>query len=49
MRRWLAPADPTNLPINRLKSYPADRMTTWKVDSAVGYVKNDEPGLIVAV
>jgi putative SOS response-associated peptidase YedK len=47
--RWLAPADPAHLPIDLLRPYRADDMTTWKVGSAVGNVKNDEPGLIVPV
>ena len=45
--RWLAPADPAHLPIDLLRPYPAEAMTVWKVSSAVGNVKNDEPGLIV--
>jgi hypothetical protein len=47
--RWMAPADPAHLPVDLLRPYPADGMTVWKVSSAVGNVKNDEPGLIVPV
>jgi putative SOS response-associated peptidase YedK len=47
--RWLAPADPAHLPFDLLRPYSADDMTAWKVSSAVGNVKNDEPGLIVPV
>ena len=47
--RWLAPADTLHSPIDLLRPYPADSMTVRKVSSAVGNVKNDEPGLIVLV
>ena len=46
--RWLAPADPARLPIDLLRPFPEDKMVTWKVSTAVGNVKNDEPGLIAA-
>jgi hypothetical protein len=29
-----------------LRPYDADKMTAWKVDKAVGNVKNDRPELI---
>ncbi len=47
--RWLAPADPAHLPIDLLRPFPEDKMVTWKVSTAVGNVKNDEPGLIVPI
>jgi putative SOS response-associated peptidase YedK len=43
--RWLK-ADPDRPPINLLRPYDADKMTAWKVDKAVGNVKNDSPDLI---
>jgi SOS response associated peptidase (SRAP) len=43
--RWLK-ADPDRPPIDLLRPYDADRMTAWKVDKAVGDVKNDSPELI---
>ena len=47
--RWLAPTDPTHLPADLLRPFPAEKMTAWKVGSAVGNVKNDEPELILPV
>jgi putative SOS response-associated peptidase YedK len=47
--RWLAPAVPSHLPLDLLKPYPSELMTTWKVCAAVGNVKNDEPSLIVPI
>jgi hypothetical protein len=38
------PDHPAHLPIDLLRPYPADGMTVWIVSSAVGNVKNDEPG-----
>ena len=45
--RWLAPAEPSHLPVDLLRPYPDELMSAWKVSPAVGNVKNDEPGLIV--
>jgi putative SOS response-associated peptidase YedK len=44
--RWLNVSDTQRLPIDLLRPYEADRMTAWKVDNAVGNVKNDSPELI---
>jgi putative SOS response-associated peptidase YedK len=44
--RWLQPGDPTRPPVDLLRPYDADKMTAWKVDKAVGNVKNDTPELI---
>ena len=46
---WLAPADPAHLPVDLLRPFPADEMTTWKVSSKVGNVKNDDPSLITPI
>jgi putative SOS response-associated peptidase YedK len=43
--RWMAPADPAQLPVDLLRPYPAEEMTAWKVSSAVGNVRNNEPSL----
>jgi len=39
-QRWLK-ADPERPPIDLLRPFEADKMTAWKVDNAVGNVKND--------
>jgi putative SOS response-associated peptidase YedK len=44
--RWLKPGDPDRPPIDLLRAFDADKMTAWKVDKAVGNVKNDSPDLI---
>jgi putative SOS response-associated peptidase YedK len=43
--RWLR-ADPDRPPIDLLRPFDAEKMTAWKVDKAVGDVKNDRPKLI---
>ena len=43
--RWLKP-DAERPPIDLLRPYDVDKMTAWKVDKAVGNVKNDIPELI---
>jgi putative SOS response-associated peptidase YedK len=43
--RWLKPA-PERPPIDLLRPFDADKMTAWRVDKAVGDVKNDRPELI---
>jgi putative SOS response-associated peptidase YedK len=44
--RWLKPGDPARPPIDLLRPFDADKMTAWKVDRAVGNVKNDRAELI---
>jgi putative SOS response-associated peptidase YedK len=44
--RWLQPGDSDRPPIDMLRPFEADKMTAWKVDKAVGNVKNDRPELI---
>jgi putative SOS response-associated peptidase YedK len=44
--RWLQPGDPDRPPIDLLRPFDGDKMTAWKVDKAVGNVKNDSPQLI---
>jgi putative SOS response-associated peptidase YedK len=43
--RWLK-AEPDRPSIDLLRHFDAHRMTAWKVDTAVGKVKNDRPELI---
>jgi hypothetical protein len=43
--RWLK-ADPDRPPIDLLRPFDAGKMTAWKVEKAVGNVKNDSPELI---
>ncbi len=44
--RWLDTSDPSRPPMDLLRPYPAEAMRAWKVDKAVGNVKNDRPELI---
>lgn len=44
--RWLDVSDAQRLPLDLLRPFDADKMTAWKVDKAVGNVKNDSPELI---
>jgi putative SOS response-associated peptidase YedK len=44
--RWLAPADPSHLPVDLLKPFDAEEMTTWKVSRAVGNVRNNDSSLV---
>ena len=47
--RWIAPAEPSHLPLDLLRPYPDELMSAWKVGQAVGNVKNDEPVLIAPI
>jgi putative SOS response-associated peptidase YedK len=47
--RWMARADPAQLPVDLLKPYAAEEMKAWKVSSAVGNVRNNTPELVEAV
>jgi putative SOS response-associated peptidase YedK len=47
--RGLQTGDPDRPPIDLLRPFDADKMTAWKVDKAVGNVKNDRPELIEPV
>jgi len=44
--RWLQAGDPDRPPVDLLRPFDAEKMTAWKVDKAVGNVKNDSPELI---
>jgi len=44
--RWMAPADPAQLPVDLLKPYPVEDMKAWKVGQDVGNVRNNRPDLV---
>lgn len=48
-QRWLAPGEPTHLPTDLLRPYPAEEMKAWKVGSAVGNVRNNATELIAPI
>lgn len=48
-QRWLEPGEPTHLPTDLLRPYPAEEMKAWKVGSAVGNVRNNAPELIAPI
>ncbi len=48
-QQWLEPGDPSHLPIDLLRPYPAEEMKAWKVGSAVGNVRNNAPGLLIPI
>jgi putative SOS response-associated peptidase YedK len=43
--RWLAPADPAQLPVDLLRPFPAEEMKAWRVSNDVGNVRNNRPDL----
>jgi putative SOS response-associated peptidase YedK len=43
--RWLSVDDEAPPPLDLLRPYDADAMKAWMVGSAVGNVRNNEPGL----
>ncbi len=43
--RWLQPGEPSHLPVDLLRPYPAEEMNAWKIGSAVGNVRNNSPEL----
>lgn len=47
--RWLEPGEPTHLPVDLLRPYPAEEMRVWKVGDAVGNVRNNAPELIAPI
>jgi len=48
-QRWLEPGEPTHLPTDLLRPYPAEEMKAWKVGGAVGNVRNNAPELIAPI
>jgi putative SOS response-associated peptidase YedK len=47
--RWMASADPAQLPVDLLRPFDADKMISWKVSATVGNVRNNEPSLCAPV
>ncbi len=46
--RWLDKSTPEQPPLDLLRPFPAEQMTAWKVDKAVGNVRNDTAHLLEA-
>ena len=44
--RWLESDEASPPPLDLLRPFPAGQMLAWKVDSAVGNVRNDHPQLL---
>ena len=44
--RWLGAVDPVQAPLDLLRPFPAEQMIAWKVDRAVGNVRNDTAQLL---
>jgi putative SOS response-associated peptidase YedK len=44
--RWLENRTPEQPPLDLLRPFPAEQMTAWKVDKAVGNVRNDSEQLL---
>ena len=44
--RWMEPGDPTRLPVDLLRPFPADRMRSWAVNERVGNTRNDDAELL---
>jgi putative SOS response-associated peptidase YedK len=44
--RWLAPAEPSQLPVDLLRPYATEEMKAWKVGNDVGNVRNNRSELI---
>jgi putative SOS response-associated peptidase YedK len=47
--RWLAPGDPSQLPVDLLRPFPAEEMKAWPVSPRVGNVRNNDPSLVEPV
>ena len=45
-QRWLQPGEPSHLPVDLLRPFPADEMKAWKVGADVGNVRNNRPELV---
>jgi putative SOS response-associated peptidase YedK len=48
-QRWLEPGDEARLPVDLLRPFGAESMTAWKVGSAVGNVRNNDPSLVAPI
>jgi putative SOS response-associated peptidase YedK len=47
--RWLSREDGGRPPVDLLRPYESERMHVWRVDAAVGNVKNNSAGLLEPV
>jgi putative SOS response-associated peptidase YedK len=45
--RWMASADPAQLPVDLLRPFESELMTSWKVSAVVGNVRNNSPELCI--
>jgi putative SOS response-associated peptidase YedK len=45
-QRWLEAGEPSHLPVDLLRPFPADEMKAWKVGADVGNVRNNRPDLV---
>ena len=48
-KQWLAPAEPSHLPVDLLGPFPEEELKAWRVSDRVGNVRNNDPELIVQV
>jgi putative SOS response-associated peptidase YedK len=46
--RWMEPASTERLPVDLMRPYPAERMTSWPVSQRVGNVRNNDEELLAA-
>ena len=44
--RWLTPGEPSHLPVDLLRPFPAEEMRSWEVSSRVGNPRNNDPTLV---
>jgi putative SOS response-associated peptidase YedK len=47
--RWLAPAEPTRLPTDLLRPFPAEEMKAWRVGNNVGERQEQQAELVQPV
>jgi putative SOS response-associated peptidase YedK len=45
-QRWLQPDDANRPPIDLMRPYDAEEMTTWRADQRLNNVRNNDPSLI---
>jgi putative SOS response-associated peptidase YedK len=44
--RWMGPGESSHLPVDLLRSYPAEDMAAWPVSARVGNIRNNDPTLV---
>jgi putative SOS response-associated peptidase YedK len=47
--RWMEPGEPSHLPVDLLRPYPAEEMAAWPVSARVGNIRNNDPTLVEPV